>query len=120
MNNFKKARVLLMSFMLMGLFFLGINTVTASEGAWSSDGRVDFNGISEVGTSYTGGGNGVSHDFFLQVKYHPNGYSVGSATKTIEMDEMASHKCWGDPMFYKNGYVNPYNSGVSHLPWFDV
>ena len=119
MRQVRKLRVLMFSFATMMMFFVSITKIGAWEGYWSSDGRVDLNGLSEVGTTYAGGG-WSSHTFLLKVAYYPNGYSVGSATKTIEKDSSASHMCWGDPMFYKYGIVDPYNANVAHLPWFDV
>lgn len=119
MNKKNRIRIFITSLFCLGLLHLGIDAVSAAAGRWQSDGRVDLNGISETGTTYAGGGKS-SHSFLLKVAYHPYGYSVGSATKTISIDSMASHKCWGDPMFYKYGIVDPYSNSIYHTPWFDV
>lgn len=96
--------------------FAGLINVEAYQGNWTSSKSTDYNGLSEVWTTYTGGGN-ESETVGLYVKYSRDGSNVGYKTVGCTEDQQVSHYCWGDLNRDKYGYVK-IGSDCYHNPGF--
>ena len=116
MNERKHVLIRLgMCLVFMFIIFLFVDKVSAAYGSWDSSVRRDYNGMSEVGTTYTGG-MGSSRSIKLKVRTK-NYMSVGERTIGCAVDQRVSHICWGQPMTERFGTVLP---GVEayHSPFF--
>lgn len=101
---------LVFSLIILSFF---ISSVSAFNGAWTSGTSMNWYGVSEVGTTYTGGA-GDAVTVILTIKLSSGGV-VGSKTVGATIDQKVFHDAWGQPLTNRYGTVaiNGY-----HNPWF--
>lgn len=111
----KKSKKLFASATLGLLVGLGTLSTTcyAYSGNWSSHNYTDWDGVSQVGTKYTGS-SPVS--VYLQVRTGSNS-NVGSKTVGAVKNQTVEHTCWGQPFLARNGVVRIKGS---HNPFFNA
>lgn len=115
MTNLLKKTVVPFAFMF--LFIVTLTTVNAANGNWGSTMQYDLNGASEVGTTYTGGGN-PSETVKLDIVYELNLQLIGTKTVGCAIDQKVSHTAWGTPFQFRRG--NVYIRSVAyHNPYFN-
>lgn len=115
MNYFK---VFVLSGFLIITLFATITNAGAYQGNWKSPKATDWNVLSEVWTTYAGGGND-SEVVQLYVKYSKDGSNVGYRSVAVKKDQKVSHKCWGNLNRDKYGYVGIKQS-CYHTPGFNA
>lgn len=100
------------------LVFLLMGTLTnahAYKGKYTSGKSKDWDGMSNVWTTYSGGGNS-SETVKLIVKQQ-SGANIGSKTVGCTVDQLVQHICWGQPLLQRWGIVD-VKSSIYHQPGF--
>lgn len=115
MTNLLKKTII--PFVFMFLFIATLTTVNAARGNWGSSHVFDLNGVSEVGTTYTGGGN-PSETVRLDIVYELDLALIGTKTVGCTIDQKVSHVAWGTPFQFRRGSVY-INSVAYHNPYFN-
>lgn len=111
-----KKKVLSVILFLGVCLMLGGITATAHNGSWQSYDQMDYNGVSQVGTSInsTRFSNG---DYFQFAVYARRGGTVGYTNYYLSRGESAVRSYWGQPLLVRYGVIAAM-SGNSHNPWF--
>lgn len=112
----KKFNGMIVTGALAIMLMLTLTVATAAQGNWTSSTKYDVNGVSQVYTTYTGGGND-SETVHLVVKMSTGG-TVGQKTVGATIDQKVEHTCWGQPLKNRYGKVE-ISSSAYHSPGFD-
>lgn len=110
-------KTIITSVLLSCLLFVTITSANAAKGNWKSTKGTDWNGLSEVWTTYTGGGN-PAEVIDLYVKYSRDNSTVGFKSVACKVDQKVSHMCWGLLNRDKYGYIE-IGSNCYHSPGFN-
>lgn len=92
-------------------------SVAAAETSWTSNSYVDWDGVSQVGTTYNSGGEATA---VMRVLYGDH-TEVGYIKIGLTNGQTYGHYCWGTPLQARYGTVrltNNYSGSISHDPWF--
>lgn len=110
-------KVIALSGFLVFTLFATITNADAAKGSWTSAKGTDWNGLSEVWTTYTGGRNDAE-TVGLYVRYSRDHSNVGYKSVGCKVDQKVSHMCWGELNRDKYGYI-AINKACYHNPGFN-
>lgn len=97
------------------LFFLSNITASAHNGSWQSYDQIDYNGVSQVGTSVNK--TASNGGYFQLAVYARRGGAVGYTNYNLLSGQSAYRSYWGQPGLVRYGVVAAM-SYSSHNPWF--